>query len=162
MSDDASAGAAAFDLTDCGLEPIHIPGRIQSFGYLVAVSPDWSIIHVSANLPELFGDPAATLVGRPLADYVTVDAMHDIRSRLQTLAGPDSVERLFRLRLTAAPERHDVAVHMSGPSIVIEIEPHPEDDPTDPMRFVRPMVDRIQGRRPSTGSASWRHGSCGR
>lgn len=144
MSDDATEVAVG-DLSDCDREPIHIPGRIQTFGYLVAVTSEWMIAHSSANLVDLFGDAPDGLVGRPLAGYITADALHDIRARVQTLVGPDSVERLFRLQLVDGPELYDVAVHRSDGSVVVEIEPHPDDDVTDPMRFVRPMVERIRG-----------------
>lgn len=144
MSDDATV-VAVEDLSDCDREPIHIPGRIQGFGYLVAVTSEWVIAHASANLMELFGETPDGLVGRPLAGYITADALHDIRARVQTLVGPNSVERLFRLKLVDGPELYDVAVHCSDGPVVVEIEPHPGDDVTDPMRYVRPMVERIRG-----------------
>ncbi len=43
------------DLTNCDREPIHIPGRIQSFGTLIAVSHDWMITHTSENAGATLG-----------------------------------------------------------------------------------------------------------
>jgi len=48
ISEARSAGLPAteadpvdIDLTNCDREPIHVPGLIQPFGFLVAVSTDW-------------------------------------------------------------------------------------------------------------------------
>ena len=48
----------AVDLDSCANEPIHILGRIQSFGALVAVSSDWLIAHCSQNLAAVLGLPS--------------------------------------------------------------------------------------------------------
>ncbi len=48
-------------LDNCDREPIHIPGRIQSHGVLVAFSVDGTVTHVSTNAAELLGDEAPAL-----------------------------------------------------------------------------------------------------
>jgi light-regulated signal transduction histidine kinase (bacteriophytochrome) len=54
------------DLTICDREPITRLQRIQTFGFLVAMSSDWVITFVSSNLQSILGvEPAATL-GQPL------------------------------------------------------------------------------------------------
>ncbi len=55
--------------------------------------------------------------------FVLADALHDIRTRLQMLGDSESVERLFGVRLTDAETTFAVAVHLSGRSVVLEIEP---------------------------------------
>ncbi|GAB3994911.1 ATP-binding protein [Spirosoma daeguense] len=55
------------DITNCDQEPIHILGHIQSHGYLIAISPDtYTIIHASANMAELIGQPVQGILGKPL------------------------------------------------------------------------------------------------
>ena len=59
------------DLTNCEREPIHVPGSIQPFGVLVAVSePDLVVRQVSDNLAALIGTPWHEALGRPLADLL--------------------------------------------------------------------------------------------
>ena len=47
--------AEPVDLTNCDREPIHILGRVQSFGALLAISPDWLVNHASLNLDVFRG-----------------------------------------------------------------------------------------------------------
>jgi len=49
--------------TDCAREPIHIPGGIQPHGYLISVDDAGRMVQVSANLAELAGAPASSLLG---------------------------------------------------------------------------------------------------
>ena len=133
------------DLSTCDREPIHVPGSIQPFGFLVAVSPDWIVNHVSGNVADLFGAGPDALLGMPLDGLVTTQALHEIRTRVQILRGPDASERLFGLPLTAAGGRFDVAVHLSGRTIVIEAEPTVEEESSDGGALVRAMVGRLQG-----------------
>lgn len=136
--------APAPDLTNCDREPIHILGRVQSFGALIAVSSDWLINHVSRNVGEFLpGLTAEAMIGRPLMEFIDGDAIHDMRTRLQLLGSADAIERLFARRLTDHPELFDIALHMSGRSVVIEIERNPGDMHQDLPSYIRPMVDRI-------------------
>ncbi|KCZ50254.1 HWE histidine kinase domain-containing protein [Hyphomonas pacifica] len=131
------------DLTNCDQEPIHIPGRIQAFGALISVSADWIINHVSRNISAFIGADVQNMVGTPLVEYIDEDAIKLIRSRLPLLAGVDAVERLFAVKLTDADETFDVAVHLSGRSIIIELERHTQNKRADYTSYVRPMIERI-------------------
>jgi light-regulated signal transduction histidine kinase (bacteriophytochrome) len=41
---------SSLDLTECDREPIANLERIQSFGFLLALSIDWTVARASANL----------------------------------------------------------------------------------------------------------------
>ena len=131
------------DLTNCDREPIHIPGRIQSFGALISVSADWMVNHVSLNISAFIKANPQDMIGAPLNKYVEEDALKLIRSRLPLLAGVDAVERLFGVTLSEGVEPFDIAVHMSGRSIIIEIERHVQGKRADYTSYVRPMIERI-------------------
>ena len=132
------------DLTNCDREPIHILGRVQSFGTLISVSSDWIINHASLNIDTVLDMPAHDIIGCHINDFFSQEAVHAIRSRLQLLSGQDAVERIFGLALNdnSEGEKHDIAVHGSGRSIIIEIEPHDKQDRQDYLAYVRPMIDR--------------------
>lgn len=56
------------DLTNCDKEPIHIPGKIQSHGFLVAVDKqNLSISHISENAGDFLNEQAKNLLNKPLA-----------------------------------------------------------------------------------------------
>lgn len=57
------------DLTNCDKEPIHIPGKIQSHGFLVAVDKNSSIItYLSENTGDFLKEPARSLLNKPLSE----------------------------------------------------------------------------------------------
>ena len=132
------------DLTTCDHEPIHIIGRIQSFGYLLAFSSDWIISHASENIEELLGRPLEDILGLPAARVLTSSALHDIRSRMQLLMGPDSVERLFGVAVIDDETEYDIAIHRSDRSFIIEFEPSETGRRRDYVGFVRPIMDRLR------------------
>ena len=129
------------DLTNCDREPIHMLGRVQSFGALISVSSDWIVNHASANIEAFTGLSPEDLIGRPLSECFGTGAVHDIRSRLQRLGSADAVERQFGIQLVEGYGLKDIAVHLSGRSIVIEIENHDGEDKRDHVSEVRPMID---------------------
>ncbi|MGM9475930.1 ATP-binding protein [Pedobacter sp. GSP4] len=63
------------DLTNCDKEPIHIPGKIQSHGFLIAVSKiDFSITYISENISDFLKEDGKNLLDKQLAvinDYIT-------------------------------------------------------------------------------------------
>ncbi|TYC86403.1 HWE histidine kinase domain-containing protein [Novosphingobium sp. BW1] len=132
------------DLTTCDLEPIHIIGRIQSFGWLISFSSDWIINHASRNCDTLFGQSAEDLIGLNAAQFLSPSAMHDIRSRLQILGAAGTVERIFELDLLSDGRLFDLAVHTSGRSFVVEIEEHESGRRRDFVSYVRPMIERMR------------------
>ena len=65
---DTLGSDTAVDLTNCDREPIHVIGRVQSFGALISMSSDWIINHASVNMDRFLGKPAQDLIGRRVAD----------------------------------------------------------------------------------------------
>ncbi|MBS7564841.1 GAF domain-containing protein [Mucilaginibacter sp. Bleaf8] len=54
------------DLTNCDREPIHIPGKIQPHGFLVAVNHDCKILYCSENVTSFLNTSAAYLLGKEI------------------------------------------------------------------------------------------------
>ncbi|QPQ56181.1 GAF domain-containing protein [Allosphingosinicella flava] len=130
------------NLSNCDREPIHIPGAIQPIGFLLALSNDWLILRASENAIDYLGAGATELIGRPLADFFTPAALHNLRNRLAMLRSGDSVERIFDCALTKSGDKFDVALHMSSGQIVIEAEPA-SDEHGDATGIVRSMIARL-------------------
>jgi light-regulated signal transduction histidine kinase (bacteriophytochrome) len=51
------------DLDECAREPISFLDHIQSFGFLIALTNDWTIVRASANLHDFLGTMAAQAIG---------------------------------------------------------------------------------------------------
>ncbi|QFU15127.1 ATP-binding protein [Microvirga thermotolerans] len=112
------------DLTACDREPIHIPGSIQPYGLLLAMSPEERILtYVSANAAPAFGLDRGALLGRPIREALP---------RLEALLGPDlgradapsgpGFARTVSLDTAAGPRRFDAVVHRSERATILELE----------------------------------------
>src|ERR1700761_2529350 len=141
MSDIREA-AQKIDLTNCDREPIHRLGMIQPFGFLVAVASDWLVTPGSDNVEAFLGHHPETMIGQPLAKFFSAKALHGLRNAVGMLRGPEAVERLFDTELTVNGGRFDIAIHTSGPLIVIEAEPA-TGDYRDATGTVRSMMARL-------------------
>lgn len=85
-----AAAALGFDLSECVEEPIHLLGRIQSHGTLLAVESDTGTVDTAAlNTGCLLGIAAQELVGGPItrvlspedwAEALEVSAQHEAAS----------------------------------------------------------------------------------
>ena len=113
------------DLAFCAQEPIQIPGAIQPHGALLAVRADSLLItHASANLQDILGQPAQTMLGRPLAVAVGEAASLVLQGIGQP--GDPSARRTFSLRGPRG-DSLQLEAYRSGSRICVDIEQfHPE------------------------------------
>src|SRR6476661_7152636 len=133
------------DLTNCDREPIHLLGAVQPFGFLLALaSATWCVTRTSRNVVEWLGVEAADLLGRPLDQIFTPDAVHTIRGQLQSAIMGDTVARAFDVVLTGGGLRCDVALHVMHDTVVIEGEPCVDDPAINAGAMVRGMIARLQ------------------
>ena len=132
------------DLTNCDREPIHIIGRVQSFGALIAMSSDWMIAHASENVRDFFGRTANDIVGAPMLDILSEDAARAVRTRLELLHDSGSVARLFGVKARWDSDKHyDIAIYRSGNHTVLEFEKSTGHNIKDYLGHVQPMIGRI-------------------
>ena len=135
------------DLSNCEREPIHILGRVQSYGCLMALNSEWLVVHASTNTGALMGLEAETLIGEPIARIFPEATVHHLRTRMQVLSQDVGAARIFDVDLFDDGRRFDVSVHVSGRLFVFEFEPRAEngagllrDDAA-----VGPLVDVLEG-----------------
>ncbi|MDB5019087.1 MAG: histidine kinase [Pedobacter sp.] len=55
------------DLTNCEQEPIHIPGKIQSHGFLIGIDQQYVITHCSDNVSKFLPVEPAIILGKSLS-----------------------------------------------------------------------------------------------
>jgi light-regulated signal transduction histidine kinase (bacteriophytochrome) len=129
------------DLTNCDVEPIHIPGSIQPHGCLLACDATaGSILRHSANSHALLGIEGE-LNGNNLSDVIGRTLAHEIRNALSRAQDGGRSALLFGQAL--ANGRHfDVAVHRYKGYAIIELEPT-ESDIAQPLELSRTMLNRI-------------------
>ncbi len=132
------------DLTNCDREPIHIPGSVQKFGFLLALLSDFTVCIASENAGDYLGRPRDDVMRRPLGEILSGAAVDAIRTRVDYLAGADAVERMFGVVLQDGGRPFDIAIHFSGAYLVIEAEPSVVETAVNSGELVRLMLGRVR------------------
>jgi light-regulated signal transduction histidine kinase (bacteriophytochrome)/CheY-like chemotaxis protein len=132
------------DLTTCDREPIHIPGSIQSHGFLLVCSgPQNRVAHVSANIAELLNDPPEYVISQPLEKIVGTEAAEKLLAALRT-TGQSSRSPTFELQLPNGRPCHACIASDAG-RLIIELEPAPEGCALQPpLLLVSILMSRMQ------------------
>lgn len=111
------------DLTNCDREPIHIPGKIQPHGLLLALSSAQRISCVSSNLSARLGIKQKDALGKPLGFVFGEQRASDILRAIEE----ERVDRdpTYLCTLSVGPENSDVYVlaHRYAENLIIELEP---------------------------------------
>ncbi len=132
------------DLTNCDREPIHIPGNIQPFGFLLGLLSDFTITIASENAGSFLGIHISDVLQQPLDKVFHPAAIEAIRKRIDYLAGPDAVERIFGVQLQDGGTPYDIAIHFSGVYLIVEAEPSVLDKDDNSGEIVRLMIGRLR------------------
>jgi light-regulated signal transduction histidine kinase (bacteriophytochrome) len=140
----AYGGRVLPNLTACDLEPITRLERIQSFGFLLAVSRTWVVVRVSANLEAMLGVSPAAALGMTLDSLIDRESLHEIRNRMVGLSATGGLERLYGLSLVTGRTPFDVAIHYAGDLCVLEGEPAGLDSRMDAASLVRKMIAQLK------------------
>lgn len=110
------------DLSNCDLEPIHIPSLIQPHGMLLAArSSDLRIVYTSENSPAFLGVTPSFILERTLLELLGVEAVASIEEAL----GPEQYLPKNILTFTfplCGSTRFDVTAHRTNGLLCVEIE----------------------------------------
>jgi len=124
------------NLTNCDLEPIHIPGAIQPHGLLILISKsNWLIKGISKNLYDLIKINYQELLGEPLTSLLTPEDITAIQHCLDK--DFEQVNPLKILLLVQGGKiRFDGIVHcLESNQIILELEPCQTQDEQNFFKF---------------------------
>ncbi|GAB3173969.1 ATP-binding protein [Telluribacter humicola] len=139
------------DLTSCDREPIHIPGSIQSHGFLVAVHKDSYLIKkVSTNISQYIRASAEALIDQPvqvldayIASTVPGSALEEL---LNVGRRNQSFEWLNPQQMQVADQEMNLIIHASGEYVVLEFEPRVTwMDVLDYQKLITRSLQEVQG-----------------
>ncbi|CAN5252561.1 ATP-binding protein [soil metagenome] len=119
------------DLSNCDREPIHIPGKIQSHGFLLAYdATSGNIIFASNNLESFTGISPARALATPiytfLAEQKALDFGSDDLRQLQASIELTSRNDHF-INVSGRGRIFNIIGHKTGELIVLEFEPNDAD-----------------------------------
>lgn len=124
--------AATIDLTNCDREPIHIPGAIQPYGFLLCLDPGTRrVVQASENTTALLGIAAEELLGAGLDRLLAPARAAGVAARFATLT---EAHQLLGVRLDQVPGQpfFKLILHRFDGLLWLEFEPLDEAAPTPP------------------------------
>ncbi len=126
-------GSSTQALTDCASEQLHLSGRIQAHGVLVAADlQDRAITFVSANAPELFGAAPDRLFDTSVMSIFAPDELERLEQAIEETGHRPSSPDLYGMSLAEGFDgKVDAILHQVGGQIVIELERTHADDQTN-------------------------------
>ena len=131
------------DLTNCDREPIHLLGRVQSYGALVALSPDWTIKHASENLGAILDQDVGQVIGPNITEIIDAPAFERIRTAIGKADITQTAVRLFSVELKGKGQLFDLSLHQSHQYLILEFEPKAGERGSDVMSEVYPLIQQI-------------------
>ncbi|ROS75462.1 SpoIIE family protein phosphatase [Cellulomonas sp. PhB143] len=127
------APGEAVDLDNCAREPIHVPGRIQPRGVLLALRTDDAVVtQCSANVADLLGVGVEQVLGAPLAAAIGPDAAQVLLDHVANVEDPRLHNPLeVQITVDGVAERFEAMLHRTPgsatgarpPVLVLELEP---------------------------------------
>ncbi|SNX71557.1 diguanylate cyclase (GGDEF)-like protein [Cereibacter ovatus] len=134
--------AAAFDTSICEMEPIATPGAIQPHGALVMARADGGLVsHASANLDQILGLPAASVLGLPI-DAV-IGRVNEILLREARRRGSETLEAIGSLRRADGRLLHLHA--FQSDDMCLDIEPERDEDGPLPPGATQSVIETFSG-----------------
>jgi len=110
-------------ITNCDAEPIHIPGSIQPFGYLLAVhKTDNTIQYCSENCTTLFSKPLNQILGKSFSEFFNKE---DADSLAAYSEKTEEAEKPFVFNL--GNQSFHITAYSTKENIVMEFEPFSQE-----------------------------------
>ncbi len=140
------------DLTNCDREPIHIPGKVQSHGFLIGVNIKTFIVsYISENIAFFINDQPQNYLDKPFdnieARLNISGTQLKIAQMLQISAGSRNFESInpFYLELDGKP--YNLITSISGNEFVLEFETIASDLDFDIQKTIgRSVSDILSGK----------------
>jgi len=141
-------------LSNCDLEPIHIPSFIQPHGLLLAARiSDLRIVYTSGNSLELFGLTPASILEKTLSELLGIEAVNSVQNSLKDEQYLPNNVLLMNFPVAGAA-RFDVVAHHTGNFLCVELELAAEEVRSDS------LATRMEGAIRELGRPETLNGLC--
>ena len=138
MSSEQLSYPEKIDIRNCEKEPIHLIGKAQAHGVILAVDPKtFKIIQASENTLKFFGISHKTLLGDGLESLIGKAAFEKITTAIEQKTG-------FKAEELKIDNKHFIALpHFSEEHLIVDFEMLGEY--WEPMVFQQQLTDIING-----------------
>ena len=118
-----TSGILDAPLTDCDLEPIHVPGSIQPHGAMLVVDArSATIVFASTNICEYLGNDCGTLIGETLPTVLGAEVAHAI-GNAAARAGTDHRNGVLLNMGLRSGKLAEITMHQFEGRTFLEFEP---------------------------------------
>jgi chemotaxis family two-component system sensor kinase Cph1 len=135
------------DLTNCDREPIHIPGKVQSHGFLLAVDKDAVINYASVNISTFLPVDATALLGKNIAEVESLlskdEASGFISQMLRLGRRAGGFETINPYRININDVSYNLIISQTGPYHLLEFEPNSTDAKIDIQKTIGRSVSEM-------------------
>lgn len=135
------------DLTNCDREPIHIPGKVQSHGFLLAVDSKAIIHYASENISSYLTVEAKSLLGKNVAEIDSLLQKDEdpgfINQMLQLGRHVKSFETINPVGLDINGNSFNLIISQTGNSYLLEFEPNSSDSEFDIQKTIGRSVSEM-------------------
>lgn len=128
-------------VSQCDNEPIHLLEHVQHYGFLIAVSTEGIVTHISENVGDFLDVEASQLLGENLWERVDKELAHAIRGAQHQSVIIGKPCHLKARTLKGATDKFNIAVHAVGGTVVMEFEP--EDATTSYDNVLSALMNQI-------------------
>ncbi|WP_342647812.1 ATP-binding protein [Mucilaginibacter sp. CSA2-8R] len=115
------------DLTNCDREPIHIPGKVQAHGFLIAVDNQFVISYASENVSAFLSAQATDLLGKKVSALETLLLQEEETGFISQLLllgrHTKSFETINPYKVVINGTDYNLILSQTGPYFLLEFEP---------------------------------------
>lgn len=119
------------DLSNCDRELIHIPGRIQSHGFLIVLDGACIIRYYSANLAKLIAGISGEISGKPVSYIESLLGNTNQKDFITLLINLGKLNKSFEqinpFQIEISGETYYLIISTSGENYLLEFEPAVKD-----------------------------------
>jgi chemotaxis family two-component system sensor kinase Cph1 len=134
------------DLSNCDREPIHIPGKIQGHGFLVAINQDLKITYCSENIAAFASITAEALLGVPVY-FLETAILKKVDGFIEKLIAIAKTKEGFQpvnpYPVDLGGKDFNLIISASADQYLLEFEPSVSDLHTDLQQVMGSMLSEI-------------------
>ncbi|WP_159578259.1 HWE histidine kinase domain-containing protein [Alteromonas sp. KUL106] len=109
-------------ITQCDKEPIHLLGKVQDHGFMVALDRSGIIEYLSKNACSFLNQSSDELIGTSFWSFLDRNLVHTIKGAQSQAVILNKATLLYSVTFPFSENGFDLCVHQSGDYLILEFE----------------------------------------